>query len=527
MAKEDKNQMLKNIDINDDFKKALDLIDNSGEHIFITGKAGTGKSTFLQYLRETTKNNIVVLAPTGVASVNIKGQTIHSFFNFKPDITVEKVPDIYVHPNQAKVYRKLDSIIIDEISMVRADLMDCVDAFLRIYGNDADKPFGGIQIVFIGDLYQLAPVVTIHEKSIFETFYRSPYFFDAKIFEKIDMRVLEFQINYRQDDEYFIDLLNHIRTKTAEQKHIDAFNERMKPEFLPDDDDFYVYLTTTNKLADKINYHKVHELNEELYTHEGKITGEFDLKNLPTQINLDMKVGAQVILLNNDSASRWINGSIGKIIDIFDAGYNSKAIQIELAGGERVEVEPFKWEIFHFYYDEDSDRIRSKVIGSFRQFPLKLAWALTIHKSQGKTFDRIIVDIGRGAFCHGQLYVALSRCRSLEGVILKRPISRRDVLMDPRVSEFMTEYQYKMTNKLFPIEDKKKQLNQAIENDQTVEIIYLKENNQRYARRIIPRFFRQVQYNGETCEGVEAFCVERQANWIFRLNCILEIKNIA
>ena len=512
------------IEVNADFQRAIDLIVKSSANIFITGKAGTGKSTFLQYCRKEINKKLVVLAPTGVAAVNVQGQTIQSFFHFKPDITVEAVSSIKIRPDKAKIYKKLELMIIDEISMVRADLIDCVDAFLRLYGPEADKVFGGVQIIFIGDLYQLAPVVPPDERQLFQTVYKSPYFFDAHVFNKVTMEIIEFEKNYRQKDTAFLDLLNAIRNNDVTQENIDILNTRQDALFQPKNDAFYVYLTTTNKLADAINYERLHALNEDLFTYEGKVRGDFTNKNLPTHEILDLKVGAQVMLLNNDMEKRWINGSIGEIVDIFKAGFNSVAIQVVLSDGTRVEVEPFTWEIHQFYYDEKKDAIASRMVGSFKQFPMKLAWAMTIHKSQGKTFDNIIIDVGQGAFCHGQMYVALSRCTTFEGIILKRAISLKDIRMDKRVAEFLTEYQYAISKRKFPQEEKLRIIYEAIEKGLVLEIVYLKENNQRNRRNILPKNVHIVEREGNQQYGIEAFCLQRQENWIFRLEYILELQ---
>ncbi|HPB67355.1 MAG: AAA family ATPase [Candidatus Omnitrophica bacterium] len=507
-----------------DFVPLFERIEYEEKHFFITGRAGTGKSTFLLFYRQRTGKNLVVLAPTGVAALNIKGQTIHSFFNFRPDITVDGVRTVRFHPKMKKVYQNLDTIIIDEISMVRADLLDCIDAFLRMYGPRSDKPFGGVQMIFIGDLYQLAPVVRQDEQSIFSTMYDSPYFFSAKSLQKIDMHYVELEQSYRQKDDRFIDLLNRIRTNAVEQEDIDAFNERYQPDFEPDMDKFFIYLTTTNRLADQINERRLNDIDRNSFSVEGVLKGEFDTKFLPTHANLDLKIGSQVMLLNNDTERRWVNGSIGKILDLFFEGETPVCILVELSGGRKVEVTPFTWELFQFYYDEETETIEARTAGSFQQFPLKLAWAVTIHKGQGKTFDHVIVDIGEGTFCHGQLYVALSRCTTLEGIVLKRPISRKDVFMDARIAEFLTQFQYQQAAARFPLKKRQAIIETALTRNQTLEITYLKENNQKFLRRVIPRVLRQVEHKGEPCLGLEAFCLDRQANWVFRLPCITDIK---
>ncbi len=513
------------LDINAEFTRARDLIEAGQDHVFLTGKAGTGKSTFLQWFRENTARDIVVLAPTGVAAVNIGGQTIHSFFNFRPDITPSKVGTVNISPRQKKTCAKLQTIVIDEVSMVRCDLMDCVDRFLRLHGPQPDVPFGGVQMVFIGDLYQLSPVVLSQEKSVFEKFYPSPYFFDAKVFAGLELSMVEFVKNYRQSQDHFIDLLNAVRNNELEQSHLDALNERSRAEDTARGEEYRVHLTTTNKLADQINYHHLHEINDELFIAEGEISGDFDRKCLPTAQSLELKVGAQVILLNNDNYRRWVNGSIGKVVDLWREG-RRMGIQVELPGRQRVEIEPHTWDLFHYYYDEKTSRIASKVVGSFIQYPVRLAWALTIHKSQGKTFDRVTIDLGKGTFCHGQLYVALSRCRTLEGLCLKRPVVRQDVIMDKRVAGFQVALKRRLAQKAYSLEEKQQVIEEAINGGRDLKIIYLKDDNEEYERVITPRLIRSVHYRGETCQGVEAFCHDRQAHFIFRLNCILFLEPV-
>jgi ATP-dependent DNA helicase PIF1 len=425
-----------NIDISEDFLRAIEAINSGATGLFITGKAGTGKSTFLDFCRRNIKKNTVVLAPTGVAAVNVQGQTVHSFFNFKPDITVEGVSGVRIDAAAAKMYKRLEVLIIDEISMVRADLMDCMDTFLRLHGPDPDSAFGGIQMIYIGDLYQLAPVVPGNEYSIFQTVYRSPYFFDSRVIAKTGITIMEFEKNYRQQDKEFLDLLDAIRTNRVTPQDIDKLNTRYDPDFVPGDDEFYLYLTTTNKLADEINTARLSALKEDLFTYEAVVRGDFKAKNLPTHEVLDLKIGAHVILLNNDPEGRWVNGSIGVIKDIFNAGFNATAVLVELTDGKRVEVEPFKWEIFEFFYNERKGGIDARIVGSFKQFPMKLAWAITIHKSQGKTFEKVIIDVGRGAFCDGQIYVALSRATTFEGIVLKKRIAPKDIRLNRHVSSF-------------------------------------------------------------------------------------------
>lgn len=425
------------IEINDKFKQTLNFLENTTKNVLITGRAGTGKSTFLDYFRNHTKKGIVVLAPTGVAALNVNGQTIHSFFGFKPNITLEKVKKIWSNED---LYKTIEIIIIDEISMVRADLLDCVDKFLRINGRDKNKSFGGVQMVFIGDLYQLPPVVKGKEKELFETYYKSPYFFDSYVFEKFDIEFVELDKVYRQTDENFINLLNAIRNKSITQEELMQINRRLNSDFEPDQQNFYINLTTTNKLADEINNKELNKISSEIFTFTGKIKGDFDKSYLPTEEILNVKTGSQIMLLNNDLAHRWVNGSVGKVISI-EKDDKGLVINVKLADGRIVNVKQHKWDLSHLNYNKNTKKLESEIIGAFIQYPFKLAWAVTIHKGQGKTFEKVIIDIGNGTFSHGQIYVALSRCTTLEGIVLRKKIERKHILMDLRVVNFLTKFQ--------------------------------------------------------------------------------------
>jgi len=425
------------LDLNGQFLETYDLLENSPRNVFITGRAGTGKSTLLKYFREHTGKNVAVLAPTGVAAVNVQGQTIHSFFRFRPDITPERVNQIRLRKEDREMFQSLNTIVIDEVSMVRADLMDCIDRFLRRFGPKRRRPYGGVQMILIGDLFQLPPVVRRMEEEIFREIYASPYFFDAKVFAEVEWSFVDLAKIYRQQDDAFISLLNAIRDRTVSIDQMNMLNERCRPGFDPDHDEFYVYLSTTNALAQRINDERLKKLQGRPFHYKGDVEGKFEDKNLPTQQFLDLKVGAQVMLLNNDPMGRWVNGSIGRVVQIAEDLTATDIIGVELEDGRTIEVTPFTWEMFRFYYDEDTEALESETVGAFRQYPLKLAWAVTIHKSQGKTFTKVVVDIGQGAFAHGQTYVALSRCTSLEGLVLRRPIYKSHILLDERVSRFM------------------------------------------------------------------------------------------
>ena len=425
------------------FSAAYDLLENNPSPVFVTGKAGTGKSTLLQYFREHTSKNIVVLAPTGVAAVNVRGQTIHSFFRFRPDITPEGVRSIRLRKAQKAMYKKLDAVVIDEISMVRSDLFDCVDAFLRLHGPDEAAPFGGVQMILFGDLYQLPPVMTRMDRGIFKDLYASPYFFDAAAFKQLDFKIVELHKIYRQKDEAFIRLLNNVRDRSVSATDLDVLNRRLNPRFNPGDKDFYVYLTTTNALADQVNQDRLKELPGESLRLEGKISDGFDVRSLPTHQQLELKTGAQVMLLNNDPGGKWVNGTIGKVFSTAKDHETTGTVRVALASGFVVDVPQFTWEVFRFFYNKDTEQIDAESAGSFCQYPLKLAWAITIHKSQGKTFSKVVLDIGGGTFAPGQMYVALSRCTDLEGLVLKKPIFKRHILLDDKVVRFMTEQSVK------------------------------------------------------------------------------------
>ena len=510
------------IEINEQFQHALDIMEGSNRSIFITGRAGTGKSTLLEYFRNTTKKKVAVLAPTGVAALNVKGQTIHSFFRFKPGITPDQVKKFrYAHDNE-NVYHKLDTIVIDEISMVRADLLDCVDKFLRLNGPKSDKPFGGIQMALIGDLYQLPPVVTGGEKEVFQSLYDTPYFYGAQVFGSFDMEFIELEKIYRQHDEGFIALLNGIRNNSITEEGLDLLNYRYQPDFEPPPDDFYVYLTTTNKLAEEINGKRLAGLKSELYTFTGSIKGDFGREYLPTAIDLQVKVGAQIMMLNNDSEGRWVNGSIGKIIGITESRKGEDIIIAELADGGEVEITPFTWEIYRFFVD--GGQLQSEVVGKFTQYPLMLAWAVTIHKGQGKTFDRVIIDIGRGTFAHGQMYVALSRCTTLQGIVLKKPALKKHIWTNYQVMDFLTKYQYKKAEQSCPVGDKIDVIRKAIENKLSLEIVYLKPSDEKTVRLVRPEAVGEMEYRGKKYLGMQAFCLKRNEERVFRIDRILEIR---
>lgn len=509
------------IDFNPEFRRAFELMEGTDRNVFITGRAGTGKSTLLTYFQRNTRKKIVVLAPTGVAAINVGGQTIHSFFGFKPDATPSAIRR-RIKDEKKNIYRKLTTIVIDEISMVRADLLDCVDRFLRLNGPDPSRPFGGVQMIFIGDLYQLPPVVTGHEKEIFRNHYTTPYFFGAKAFENLDMEFIELEKVYRQTDDEFIRLLNAIRNRTVSDDDLEIINRRVNPHFEPPPREYYIHLTSTNELADRINEEGLSQLRGRLWSSYGVIQGEFGNEYLPTAVELKLKRGAQIMLLNNDRYGRWVNGTIGRVKGFEKDEEGHSVILAKLETGETVEIEPYTWEIYRFFLK--NGELASTAVGSFTQYPLRLAFAVTIHKSQGKTFDKVIIDVGKGTFAHGQMYVALSRCTSLEGIVLKHPVRKNHILMDWRVVQFLTQYQYAQASRQCSCEERIRLIEDAIRNGHTLEIVYLKARDEKSRRKVRPIFVGDMEYNGYPFVGMEALCLLRGKKRVFNVERILEIQ---
>lgn len=426
-----KDQLPVNLDINDEFKSAFDLMENTRECLYITGKAGTGKSTLLKYFKAHTGKKIVVLAPTGVAAVTIGGQTIHSFFRLPPKI---------IHKNVIKrlkdrsLVENLDMVIIDEVSMVRSDIMDGIDYALRLNRGRMKVPFGGVQMVFFGDLFQLSPVVEHEARQLLGERYATPYFFSANVFNDHTVRSIELTTIYRQKDAAFMELLNRVRSEEYTEEDLEILNARVQKDPSIAGKDQTVILTTTNGLANMINQERLSKLPGRAMTYEATATGKFEESAYPTDAFLKLKKGAQVILLKNDPAKRWVNGTLAKVVALSD---DSIVVDID---GRVCDVPVVKWQKVEYSYNEDEDAIESEEVGVFMQYPLKLAWAITIHKSQGQTFDKVIIDLGRGAFTHGQLYVALSRCTCLDGIRFRRPVMARDVLFDPRIYEVRSRF---------------------------------------------------------------------------------------
>ncbi len=420
------------IEITGEYRKILALIEAGAPLIFVSGKAGTGKTTLVHYLRSVLKKNVAVVAPTGVAALNVKGATIHSFFRFPPRIIAAE--DIREVRNR-RLYEKMDILIVDEVSMVRADVLDAMDQFLRLNGPDAQSPFGGVQVVFVGDLFQLPPVVTRQEREILDAMrYETPFFFSAKVLQSCQFTPVELSKLYRQTDAAFTGMLDRIRLAEDLDTVIPALNEACAAN--SGEHQSLITLTCTNTAAGFINESKLRGLPGETRTFIGQISGTFNIQEdrLPSPLHLDLKLGAQVMFTKNDEAKRWVNGTIGRVI-----GFDGDSIRVELLSDPLrsvCDVGKTRWETFRYAYDSVEDRIKPEVMGEYSQYPLMLAWAVTIHKSQGKTLEKVKIDLGDGAFAPGQVYVALSRCRSLADMTLARPVRADEVKCDGRIKRF-------------------------------------------------------------------------------------------
>lgn len=431
------------------FHMAADFINQTNRHIFLTGKAGTGKTTFLKYIREHTRKNTVVIAPTGVAAINAGGVTMHSFFQlpFGPyipgskrgfgadNISTDKhtlFRNIRFNNDKKLLLQEMELLIIDEVSMVRCDMLDAMDQILRHYRNRPLSPFGGVQVLYIGDLFQLPPVMPEQEWQLLSEYYQSPFFFHAKVIEQTPPLYIELKKIYRQNEQTFIDVLNRVRNNQVEEYDLALLNDRYDPNFVGRDGE-YIVLTTHNRKADDINNARLSAMPGKVWRFEGKIEGDFSDKALPTDLELQLKPGAQVMFLKNDIAEprRYYNGKIAVVKEIAD-----DEIIVTLSGSEEeVKVEKETWRNIRYSFNRELDSIEEEELGSFTQYPLRLAWAITIHKSQGLTFERAIIDAGY-SFAAGQVYVALSRCTSLDGLVLRSRINYGSIRTDEQVLAF-------------------------------------------------------------------------------------------
>lgn len=428
---------------NNHFKLATDLVRFTSQSIFLTGKAGTGKTTFLHYIRNHTDKNVIVAAPTGVAAINAGGVTLHSllqlpFEPFIPNFEGKKKLDYHFKLRKSKIemLRELDLLIIDEVSMLRADMLDAIDYMLRRYRNN-QSPFGGVQVLFIGDLFQLPPVVQNSEWEQLKHYYPSPFFFHAQVLADYPLVYIELKKVYRQQDQLFIDILNRVRNNCPTQHDLQLLNERYNPTFSSTPDNRYIVLCTHNYKADRINSEQISRLKGKEYVFKGEIRGDFSETALPTEKDLILKDGAQIMFVKNDAGEnrRYYNGKLATIIYLDD-----EKIRVRFENGEKMDLEADSWRNVRYTLNEESGEIEEEELGSFTQFPIRLAWAITIHKSQGLTFERVIIDAGQ-AFAAGQVYVALSRCTTLDGIVLYSRITPQSISTNPYAIEFANNEQ--------------------------------------------------------------------------------------
>ena len=421
---------------NRELQIAWDFVENTGKSIFLTGKAGTGKTTFLKTVVEESRKRSIVVAPTGVAAINAGGVTIHSFFQLplSPYVPNSKIKNRFdFKKEKRRLIASLDLLIIDEISMVRCDLLDALDSVLRRFRNHY-LPFGGVQLLMIGDLQQLTPVVTPEDKAMLAPYYDTPYFFGSKALAETDYVTIQLEQVYRQQDEAFLAILNHIRDNRATDADLASLNARCQPTFRPSTNDDYIRLTTHNRFADQHNERELERIERPLYTYHAEIEGTFPEYAYPTGETLQLKVGTQVMFVKNDPSGEhlYYNGRIGKVVYL-----DRSTIKVHCPGDyDDIEVQPLIWENATYTLNDKTREIETEVKGTFKQYPLRLAWSITIHKSQGLTFDHAIIDASE-SFAPGQVYVALSRCRTMEGMVLSSPLPRHAIINDTRVDNYI------------------------------------------------------------------------------------------
>ena len=428
-------------------QKALQIIQFTRRSLFLTGKAGTGKSTFMRHIAATIKKKHIILAPTGIAAINAGGSTLHSFFKlpFHPLLPNDKrystrnIRDTLKYNGEKnKLLREVELIIIDEISMVRADIIDFIDKVLRIYNRNMREPFGGKQLLLVGDIYQLEPVIKEEERQLLRPFYPSNFFFDAQVFREMQLIAVELTKVYRQRDAQFIALLDHIRTSHVSDSDLRLLNAQVNAEIGAEAGRLPITLSGRRDTVDYINEKQLNTLPDQPTIFYGHIEGEFPESSLPTPMELEVKTGAQVLFIKNDKERRWVNGTLGTIIGFGDE--EDGIIYVRTEDGRDFDVQREIWSNVRYIFNEKEQKIEEEEIGSYQQFPLRLAWAITVHKSQGLTFNNVKIDFTGGVFAGGQTYVALSRCTSLQGISLQEPIRRENIFVRTEVTNFARNY---------------------------------------------------------------------------------------
>lgn len=509
-----------NLEITEEFDKALNVLLHTDESIFITGKAGTGKSSLLRHFTNTTDKKYIVLAPTGIAALNVGGQTIHSFFRFPPgEINPKSIKFDYMRED---LFEQLEMVIIDEVSMVRSDLMNGIDVSLRMNtGNDI--PFGGVQMVFIGDMFQLPPVIRNQERHKILNEYGGEYFFDAPVFsENFHYHFLELTKVFRQSEEEaeFIEILNRVRSNAVTDNDIKKLNSRYNPS----SDNSGIYLTSRRNTAREINNARLIELEGESKEFIGELKGKYEeLANedekrleskLPAPYKLNLKEGAQVMMLKNDPLKRWVNGTIATVISLKD---NEITISID---GKTDKLDKEIWMEVKYFYNRESGEIEEEVVAEFIQYPVRLSYAVTIHKSQGKTFDNVTIDVGRGAFAHGQMYVALSRCTTLEGITLKRPIRKSDIITDRRIASFYKNMGVVVEESEVP-DSVEGIVKKAVDENRRIKLTYVKEDGAKTTRTVSNlRIVTTNDHLGDLQDFVKGYCHLRKEMRFFNMERI-------
>lgn len=435
-------------EFNTEFNLAADLVFKTNKLIYLTGKAGSGKTTFLKYITQITNKKAVVLAPTGVAALNAGGQTIHSFFKIAPSVYVPNdfrlrsvaspededgrtIYDFFKYrKNHKSLIQSMELLIIDEVSMVRCDLLDVIDRLLRVFREKENLPFGGVQVLLIGDAYQLPPIAQGEHWEILKQYYKTPFFFDSFVVRQNEPIYIELKKIYRQQDPKFIDLLNKVRLNNVDNADLELLNSRFLPAVFKNDNNNFITIATHNRIVDETNEKKLNELKSKLFKFEATINGDFPNSMYPTEKVLSLKVGSQIMFIRNDLERKYYNGKIGKVSKL-----EEDSISVLLEDGKEINVDRYLWNNIRYNWNASEKKIEEDIIGEFMQFPIKLAWSVTVHKCQGLTFENVIADLS-GAFSAGQVYVALSRCTSLEGLVLKSRITRKVIITDPNVIKF-------------------------------------------------------------------------------------------